>query len=764
MPCAIAVVTAALYLPRLGEAPRYLVVDELYSALTAHSVATTGRDPHGAFLPLYFQMDLPRQGRPMWFQPVLMYAITLALTLRPLSEAAIRAPMAIAGVVNVVLMYLIGRQVFGGFLFPIAAAALLALTPAHFMYSRYAMDFQAPLPFILGWLLCLTTYLKRPDPKLLLAAGVVLGAGMYSYIAAVALMPLYLVLTCVALWMRRERATRIGLMIVGFAVPLLVAIPTLVRNPTLLFDVAVHYKPDGSPATTDAGASLATIVTPSRIADAAALYAKFWNPRFLFVDGPLRFTEATWLVGVFLLPLAGLLLVGLLRSLRRPVAPLTVVMLAGLLTAPIPASFVGQGEAIRRALELLPFAVLVGVFGLEMFWSSRADLLKTIAFVAFWVVVLALALAGHDLVPRAQAYVRAATVPLGIAGLALALEGFAVDELTLGRMLLPAGMTLFVAQVAYFLGGSVLVTVALAATLAAALLLRRQGASGSGRVLVVTVLLALVASEFTFLYVDFGIGRIGPIPASALLLVVRMAAAGLVTIAACRVAQAARRVADTSTDELVSSLAVIAALCVQVAYFYVDVFTNPVLRFVHVAAIVALAVGVAAWSKRNVSTGRRLGPLTAVCLFGLAALQFGYFYSDYFTSFQARGSGAAVGNVRLALETALDAADGRPVPAMYLARLRNESPGMGNLFAKFYLLKKGRPDLIDRTAEGDAYMGFEADRVAAMPPGSIAIVNPSSRNERTIDQMVAAGDLKRDRLLKTPDGTPMFWLLERTGR
>src|SRR5262245_2877721 len=331
-------------------------------------------------------------------------------------------------------------------------------------------------------------------------------------------------------------------------------------------------------------------------------------------------------------------------------------------------------------------------------------------------------------------------------------------------MLLPAGVTLFVAQVAYFLGGGTMVTVALAAGITGALFLRRRGAKDSGRVLIVTVMLALVASEFTFHYVDFGIGRVGPVPASALLLVVRMAAAGLALIAACRVAQAARRAADTSTDELVSSLAVVAALCVQVAYFYVDVFTNPLLRFFHVALIVALAVGVAAWSKRNVSTGSRLGPLTAVCLFGLAALQFGYFYSDYFTSFQARGSGIAVGNVRLALETAIDAADGKPVPAMYLARVRNESPGMGNLFARFYLLKKGRADLIDRTAEGDDYMGFEADRVAALPPGSIVIVNPSSRSERTIDQMVAAGDLRRDRLLKTPDGTPMFWLLERTAR
>ena len=89
---------------------------------------------------------------------------------------------------------------------------------------------------------------------------------------------------------------------------------------------------------------MGTLVGPSRIIDALSLYGHFWNPRFLFVDGPLRSTEATWLVGVFLLPLAGLLIVGAARALRRPVAPVTMVLMAGLLTAPIPASFAGQGR------------------------------------------------------------------------------------------------------------------------------------------------------------------------------------------------------------------------------------------------------------------------------------------------------------------------------------------------------------------------------------------------------------------------------------
>jgi hypothetical protein len=120
--------------------------------------------------------------------------------------------------------------------------------------------------------------------------------------------------------------------------------------------------------------------------------------------------------------------------------------------------------------------------------------------------------------------------------------------------------------------------------------------------------------------------------------------------------------------------------------------------------------------------------------------------------------------VRLALETTLDRVGDRPVPGIYLARLRNESPGLGATYAKFYLLKKHRPDLVDRTAEGDEYMGFEVDRVAALPPGSLVIVNPSTRNEQNIDRLTAAGDLKRDQLLTAPDGTPMFWILERTRR
>jgi 4-amino-4-deoxy-L-arabinose transferase-like glycosyltransferase len=759
----LALGTAALYLPRLEDAPRYLVTDEVFSALTAHSVATTGRDPHGAFLPLYFQMDLPKGGRPMWFQPILVYAMATVLQVAPLSEGAIRLPMAIAGVVNVVLIYLVGRQLFGRELLAIAAAVMLAVTPAHFMYSRYAMDFQAPLPFVLGWLLCLVTYVKMPSARLLFAAGVVLGAGIYSYIAAVALMPLYLLLTCIVLLLRRERVSRYAILAAGFVLPVLLTIPVLLNHPTLLRDIAAHYQPDGAPATAGAADSFATLFSSGSIADALALYARFWNPRFLFIDGPLRSTEATWLVGVFLLPLAGLLLIGVVRALRRPLVPVTLVLMAGLVTAPIPASFAGQTEAIRRAVELIPFAVLIGIVGLEAFWATKASAVRSIAFVAFWGVVVALAVASHGHVPQAQAYVRAASVPLAIAALALVVDRLDPASLRRPRVLIAVLVALAASQIAYYLSAGLVVSLALAGLFAAVASMRRNAAAPESVAVAAVLFLAVLSSELTFHYVDYPIPRVGPVPATALVLTVRLAAAALALAAACAVASAARSRADRSNAEVIASVAVVAALVVQVAYFYVDLFANPVLRFAHVAVIVAGAAGVAAWWKTDASSNR-LGPLTAVGLLGLAALQFGYFYKDYFTSFQARGSGAAVGNVRIALETTLDAVGDRPVPAIYLARLRNESPGLGATYAKFYLLKKNRQDLVARTAEGDDYMGFEVDRVAALPPGSLVIVNPSTRNEQAIDRLTAAGELKRDQLIKTPDGTPMFWILERTAR
>ena len=102
------------------------------------------------------------------------------------------------------LIYFVARQLLASELFGILAAVLLALTPAHYIHARYGMDYLYPVPFILGWLLCLVRYRERRRPWLLILGTSILGIGFYSYIASIVTMPLYFLVTCLILYMDRE--------------------------------------------------------------------------------------------------------------------------------------------------------------------------------------------------------------------------------------------------------------------------------------------------------------------------------------------------------------------------------------------------------------------------------------------------------------------------------------------------------------------------------------------------------------------------------
>lgn len=260
--------------------------------------------------------------------------------------------------------------------------------------------------------------------------------------------------------------------------------------------------------------------------------------------------------------------------------------------------------------------------------SWKITALERLAFAAFWSAVLAVTVASHDFLPRAQAYVRASTVPLGIAGLAMVLDGLATEPLTLGQAALPAILTLAVVELAYILGFGPMVGAALAVVFAVGLLLKGQGGSEWRRSILVPVLLTMTSSVFTFHYIDYLFPRIGRIPASALLLTARSVAASLVLVGASVIVRAARRLADRLADESVEVLSIVGVACLQLAYFYVDWFADPRVRFVHVTLVGAAAAGVVALWKPGDEKGLRLGRLTAVGLLCLICLRFAYFYAD----------------------------------------------------------------------------------------------------------------------------------------
>lgn len=103
----------------------------------------------------------------------------------PLSESAVRLPTALVGVLNVLLVVWLARRLFGDPRLAIAAGAMLAFSPGHFIHSRMALSVLYPVPFVILWLIALRKVDQGNSDRWLFAGGAALGAGVYAYLASV---------------------------------------------------------------------------------------------------------------------------------------------------------------------------------------------------------------------------------------------------------------------------------------------------------------------------------------------------------------------------------------------------------------------------------------------------------------------------------------------------------------------------------------------------------------------------------------------------
>ena len=351
----VLLLAGTLYLSRLGDAPINMTTDEARFAVQAHALAETGRDSRGNRLPLFFLITDPliaNHTSVAWWQPQLFYLMAGSFSLLPVSEFSARLPIALIALLNICLIYAVARRAFSNAWYGVAAALLLALTPAHFIMGRQATDYFLPLAFALTWLLCLLECQRRDSTGMAVATGLVLGLGLFSYITSWLVMPLYLALTYLVLWQAGKSLRFMALVTGGFALPLLPLAVWLTANPSMPSDVFTNYR----------------VATSFRVAERASLYWDYFNPSYLFFSGGSNLTWATRQAGMFPLALAALLPLGIWSIARRRPANLRIVWLAGFVLAPLPivaALPEAPHYATARHLLAVPFGVLVAVTGLE---------------------------------------------------------------------------------------------------------------------------------------------------------------------------------------------------------------------------------------------------------------------------------------------------------------------------------------------------------------------------------------------------------------
>ena len=361
----VVALTGALYLIGLDRLPIVLGGDEAQFAAHAESLARSGRDLNGTAFPIFIRIAdplVPNNNSGIWYQPLLFYAVAPFVKIFGVTEWAVRLPVALLALVDTWLMYAIGRRLFGDWRYAVGAALLLTLTPAHIIVSRQALDYVAPLPFVLGWFLLLLHFLDTGRIRSIALAGLLIGAGLFSYIAAWVLMPIYFLFTAIAIWRSRwPRRPALVACAVGFAVPAVALVVALASNQEMLSNTLLRYEVGG------------TLAQRPGLAERAALYWDYFNPSFLFFAGGSSPTQATSRVGVFLLALLPLITVGL-RSIWAAPSGRGLIATAAFVAAPLPIALTmppAAAYSIARAMTLLPFGILIAVYGLQTMVRDR---------------------------------------------------------------------------------------------------------------------------------------------------------------------------------------------------------------------------------------------------------------------------------------------------------------------------------------------------------------------------------------------------------
>lgn len=350
----LAVTTAALYFHRLGSATPYLAVEERTQARQSVVLASTGRNDEGERFPLYFPEADYRPGR----DPAWVYVGAALLKMRPFSERIVRSPSAAAAVLNVVLMFLVGGELFGSTAAAVCAAALLALTPAHFMHGRIATAQIATVTTTLAWLWLLLRYLNRHDLRTLILATFCLGAGAYFYLGAWISIPAFFAVTGIAVVgeKRTDPSMRAQLFAAsaGLAVAVLPLVTWHIVHSERIAQLAGYYNRRDQAADLDLRPAITHIFT----------WWRAFDPGAMFFSGESDYRFSTRTVGYFLLPLALPMLAGL-WSPDYGSAPMgRRVVLCGFVLGPFPAA-VGNNVDLKHWLTFLPFAICVATAGVQ---------------------------------------------------------------------------------------------------------------------------------------------------------------------------------------------------------------------------------------------------------------------------------------------------------------------------------------------------------------------------------------------------------------
>lgn len=184
----IVLIAIALRFWQLGAVPASPDWDEASIGFNAKSIAQTGRDEYGSFMPLTIRSFGDYK------PPMYVYLAVPPVSLFGLTAWSIRLPSAIMGVLAVVGVFFLVTELFeerNKYALALVSSLLLAISPWHIQFSRVAFEANIGLTFTI-W--AVTAFLAGLRNRVYMpVAASLFGLGLYTYHSERIFLPLLVI-------------------------------------------------------------------------------------------------------------------------------------------------------------------------------------------------------------------------------------------------------------------------------------------------------------------------------------------------------------------------------------------------------------------------------------------------------------------------------------------------------------------------------------------------------------------------------------------
>lgn len=341
--------------------PPSLNIDEVAFGYSAYSVLKTGRDEYGVFMPLIFRSSGDYKNS------VLIYSLVPSIALFGLNEFSVRFTTALAGTLSIPVFFLLLSSLFKNSRIALFGAAIMAISPWHIYYSRYASD-QLMGVFILMIGVWFFRKMFERGRAWVFPSAFFLALSMYTYHSERFFVPLFIA-GLLILNLKKVRQNKLNILFF-LLLSLLLLLPLVYLS---LF----------GPANKRAGMiflSLDIDYTRYVILDHlqktgenlllfffwVKRYLNYFQPDFLFFNGLNMTSMGALGLGVLYIFELPFLLLGIIELIRNRV-PNRLVILLWVLLGIIPASLTNNEQNTGRTLLIVPALLAINALGFSRF-------------------------------------------------------------------------------------------------------------------------------------------------------------------------------------------------------------------------------------------------------------------------------------------------------------------------------------------------------------------------------------------------------------